>query len=41
MGRYIDDFKLLMALSLAVMPLLLVIKPGIKASADDHGPVLE
>lgn len=38
---YIDDFKLLMLLSLAVMPLLLVIKPATSVSNNDHGPVLE
>jgi DHA2 family multidrug resistance protein len=38
---YIDDFKLLMLLSLVVMPLLLLIKPGTSRSNDDHGPVLE
>ncbi|MCU1760928.1 hypothetical protein NTD84_14545 [Pseudomonas sp. 14P_8.1_Bac3] len=38
---YLDDFKLLMLLSLAVMPLLLIIKPPAMIARDDHGPVLE
>lgn len=38
---YIDDFKLLMVLSLVVMPLLLVIKPPRELPSSDHGPVLE
>ncbi len=38
---YLDDFKLLMLLSLAVIPLLLVIKPPAITSQNDHGPVLE
>lgn len=38
---YLDDFKLLMLLSLAVMPLLLVIKPPKMTVRNDHGPVLE
>jgi DHA2 family multidrug resistance protein len=38
---YLDDFKLLMLLSLAVMPLLLVIEPPASIVQDDHGPVLE
>ncbi|MCQ4313593.1 DHA2 family efflux MFS transporter permease subunit [Pseudomonas stutzeri] len=38
---YIDDFKLLMVLSLVVMPLLLVMKPPRTLPSSDHGPVLE
>jgi DHA2 family multidrug resistance protein len=38
---YIDDFKLLMVLSLLVMPLLVFIKPNAAPPARDHGPVLE
>ncbi len=38
---YIDDFKLLMLLALAVMPLLLLIKPVAAPSGGDHGPLLE
>lgn len=39
---YIDDFKLLMILSLAVMPLLVLIKtPQASPPISNHGPVLE
>ncbi|WP_408099934.1 DHA2 family efflux MFS transporter permease subunit [Stutzerimonas sp. VN223-3] len=38
---YIDDFKLLMVLSLVVMPLLLMMKPPRTLPSSDHGPVLE
>lgn len=38
---YLDDFKLLMLLSLAAMPLLLLIKTPAIALRNDHGPVLE
>lgn len=38
---YLDDFKLLMLLSLAVMPLLLLIKTPAKDLRNDHGPLLE
>lgn len=38
---YIDDFKLLMLLSLAVMPLLLLLTTPPAVANDDHGPILE
>ena len=40
---YIDDFKLLMLLSVAVMPLLLLLRPprASSAPADDHAMVME
>ncbi len=38
---YLDDFKLLMLLSLLVIPLLLVIKPPAMTTQNDHGPWLE
>ena len=37
----IDDFKLLMLLSLAVMPLLLMIQSPKALPHGDHAPVLE
>jgi DHA2 family multidrug resistance protein len=38
---YLDDFKLLMVLSLAVMPLLLIIKSPKLQASDDSLPVVE
>jgi DHA2 family multidrug resistance protein len=38
---YVDDFKLLMLLSLAVMPLLLIIKPPTTQANEEPAPVME
>jgi DHA2 family multidrug resistance protein len=38
---YIDDFKLMMILSLAAMPLLLLLKKGEGGAAPDHSVVME
>ncbi|MCK8664944.1 hypothetical protein M1M11_08630 [Pseudomonas azerbaijanoccidens] len=38
---YIDDFKLLMVLSLAVMPLLLIIRPPKIQASEDPAPIVE
>ncbi|MBD9562189.1 DHA2 family efflux MFS transporter permease subunit [Pseudomonas sp. PDM09] len=38
---YIDNFKLLMVLSLAVMPLLLFIKPAPVLPPSEHSPVID
>jgi DHA2 family multidrug resistance protein len=37
----VDDFKLLMLLSLAVMPLLLIIKPPTTQANEEPAPVME
>ncbi|MDR6610069.1 hypothetical protein J2X87_005175 [Pseudomonas synxantha] len=36
-----DDFKLLMLLSLAVMPLLLIIKPPKAQAHEEPAPIME
>jgi DHA2 family multidrug resistance protein len=38
---YIDDFKLMMILSLAAMPLVLLLRSAPSADANDHAMVME
>ena len=38
---YIDDFKLMMILSLAAIPLVLLLRRAETAGADDHAMVME
>jgi DHA2 family multidrug resistance protein len=38
---YIDDFKLMMILSLAAIPLLLLLRRAATPSAGDHAMVME
>ncbi len=38
---YIDDFKLMMILSLAAIPLILLLRGAPPASGDDHAMVIE